>query len=171
MKAHICIFSFINSKVEKTQDDDFKGRVTPLVGSMPSEIGLLKSLESLIISDMKLSGSILNYIKGATNLTVLDVHSNTFTGSIPDSFSQEHPALINLNLALNQFTGAIPTSIGTFTSLKTLNLQFNQIKGKLPSELAGIPTLRKYHSKCFYWSLSVFLLHIYMFVLRILGRW
>ena len=138
---------------------------------MPSEIGLLKSLKSLIIPDMNVSGSILNYIKDATNLTVLDVHSNNFSGSIPDTFSQEHPALINLNLALNQFTGVIPKSIGTSTSLTTLNLQYNQIKGNLPSELAGIPALRKYLSKSFYWSLSVFLLHIYMIVLRILGRW
>ena len=116
---------------------------------MPSEIGLLTSLERLIISGMKVQGPILSYLNGASKLTLLDVNSNNFTGSIPDTFSEEHPALGYLNLELNQFTGEIPTSIGAFTSLTTLNLQHNQIKGSIPSELAAIPTLRKYLSNIF----------------------
>jgi Leucine-rich repeat (LRR) protein len=111
---------------------------------MPSEIGLLTSLERLIISGMKVGGAILDFIDGSTNLTVLDLHSNNFTGSIPDTFSKEHPALSYLDLELNQFTGVIPKSIGVFTSLTTLNLQHNQINGSIPSELAAIPTLRTY---------------------------
>jgi hypothetical protein len=117
---------------------------------MPSEIGVLTSLERLVIAGMEVSGSILDYLNGTEKLSILDVHSNTFTGTIPDTFSKEHPALIFLNLELNQFNGEIPKSIGTLTSLTTLNLQHNQIKGSIPSELAAIPTLRKFSFKPFF---------------------
>jgi Leucine-rich repeat (LRR) protein len=117
---------------------------------MPSEIGLLTSLERLVISNMKVSGPILNYLSQSANLTILDVRSNSFTGTIPDAFGKDHPSLVNLNLELNQFSGKIPESIGTFTSLTTLNLQHNQISGSIPSEIASIPTLRTYFSKDFY---------------------
>ena len=159
--------------VEATQDENFKGKLTPLEGNMPSEIGLLRSLERLIIVGMKVSGPILDFINGTEKLTVLDVHSNSFSGSIAESFSKEHPALSYLNLERNSFTGKIPNSIGNFASLTTFNAQANQIEGSLPSTLAAIPTL----STCFTTRLNVFgvldhnVLTIFYFIFSTLECW
>jgi hypothetical protein len=132
---------------EATQDESFKGKLTPLAGTMPSEIGLLTSLERLIIVGMKVSGPILDFISGTKKLTILDVHSNSFNGSIKESFSKEHPALSYVNLERNAFSGKIPKSIGNFTSLVTFNVQDNQVLGTIPSEIAAIPTLRTYFTR------------------------
>lgn len=129
---------------EATQDESFKGKLTQLVGTMPSEIGLLSSLERLIIVGMQVSGPILDFISGTEKLTILDVHSNSFNGSITESFSKEHPALTYVNLERNAFTGKIPKSIGNFTSLVTFNVRDNEITGTIPSEIAASSKLRTY---------------------------
>ena len=149
--------------MEATQDESFKGRLTPLVGDMPSEIGLLTSLERLIIADMKVNGPILDYIDGTVDLKILDLHSNNFNGSISETFSKEHPSLSYLNLQDNQFTGEIPSSIGNMMNLTTLILQENSIRGSIPSEIAAIPTIRKYRTNpwliSLWWPVASLLLY------------
>jgi Leucine-rich repeat (LRR) protein len=132
---------------EASQDENFKGKLTPLAGNMPSEIGLLTSLERLVIVGMKVSGPILEYINGTEKLTILDVHNNNFNGFISESFSKEHPALSYLDLERNSFSGKIPNSIGNFSSLVTFNVQENQINGSIPSEIGAVSTLSTYYTK------------------------
>jgi Leucine-rich repeat (LRR) protein len=143
--ALIVYFSFslvFISTEEYTQDENFSGRLTPLKGALPSEIGHLSALETFIVSGMEVEGPILDYLHTAANLTYLEVNSNNFTGTIPDTFSTDHSKLTYLNLEGNAFNGEIPKTLGELKILTTLNLNHNHFKGTIPSELAGIPTLR-----------------------------
>ena len=46
-----------------------------------------------------------------------------------------------LNLRHNQFTGVIPSEIGNLTNLNTLDLRYNQFDGEIPSEIGNLVNL------------------------------
>ena len=54
-----------------------------LTGSIPSEIGLLTNLVSLIVAYTGLTGSIPSELGKLSNIVTLALISNTLTGSIP----------------------------------------------------------------------------------------
>jgi Leucine-rich repeat (LRR) protein len=140
LSAHRQIFF---SSEENSKDYYDKGKITPLKGMIPSEIGHLTSLQRLIISDMEIGGPILEYLTVMPSLSYLALPSNNFTGSIPVTFSADHPALSYCDLTDNQITGVIPNSFGDWQLLNTLKMTKNKLKGTLPSELSSISALRK----------------------------
>ncbi|KAF8769235.1 hypothetical protein HU200_006741 [Digitaria exilis] len=101
---------------------------------------------------------------GATNLTVLDISSNSFSGVINSSalclapvevlrfsgngFSGEVPgglnrckALAELSLDGNDLTGNIPRDLYTLPKLRRLSLQENQLSGNLGNDLGNLSQL------------------------------
>ncbi|RLM78737.1 receptor-like protein kinase 5 [Panicum miliaceum] len=96
----------------------------------------------------------------SSNLTRIEIGNNRFSGAIPESatglrwFDAENnwfyhvPAnmtklanLTDLNLAGNQISGSIPTSMGALERLNYLNLSSNQITGAIPAGIGLLPTL------------------------------
>nr|KYP68267.1 Receptor protein kinase CLAVATA1 [Cajanus cajan] len=76
-----------------------------------------------------------------TQLQVLDVYDNMFTGALP----QELVRLENLKylkLDGNYFTGTIPESYSEFKSLEFLSLSTNSLSGKIPKSLSKLKTLK-----------------------------
>ncbi|KAB7726872.1 BspA family leucine-rich repeat surface protein [Rudanella paleaurantiibacter] len=124
------------------------GRVTrllltdnKLIGSIPSSLSALISLQDLRLQANQLSGSIPSGLSALTNLQRLDLDNNQLSGSIPSSLS----ALINLQrlfLQNNQLTGSIPNSLSALTSLQQLFLINNQLSGNIPSSLSALTNLQ-----------------------------
>lgn len=50
---------------------------------------------------------------------------------------------IVLQLCYNQFTGSIPTQLGSLQKLSVLALQYNQLSGAIPASLGGLRTLAR----------------------------
>lgn len=125
------------------QDASFASKGTQLTGAMPPEIQHLTDLQRLLIPDMGLTGRFLNLLTNMTKLVNLSVPKNKFTGSIPDSFRDDHPNLAILDFSSNALTGTIPLSFGHFENLTTLDLSTNSLQGSIPSELGNITALRK----------------------------
>ncbi|KAK9056039.1 hypothetical protein SSX86_027126 [Deinandra increscens subsp. villosa] len=136
-------------------------------GSIPSELGNLKELSFLALNTNNLTGQIPPSLGYLSKLYWLDLAENQLSGSIPFStvtspgldmlkqanhfhFNQNKlsgaipPQIFNKDMALihvlfdgNQFSGRIPDSIGTVTTLEVLRLDRNALEGEVP------PTLNK----------------------------
>lgn len=139
------------------------GRVTSLVlfgkslsGYIPSELGLLDSLNRLDLaynnfsktvpvrlfeatklryidlSHNSLSGPIPAQIKSMKSLNHLDLSSNHLNGSLPESLTELGSLVGTLNLSFNQFTGEIPPSYGRFPVHISIDFSHNNLTGKVP---------------------------------------
>ena len=89
-----------------------------LTGTIPPELGSLRTLERLNLSE------------------------NQLTGTIPPELGNL-PILERLNLFRNQLTGTIPSALGSLLSLELLEVSENRLNGEVPSELGGLPRLKQ----------------------------
>jgi Leucine-rich repeat (LRR) protein len=117
-----------------------------LNGVVPTEIGLLSTLETLNLSNSgepSLSGSIPSQLGNLSGLRNLNLGSNEMIkGSIPSELFR----LTDLEtLILNDcaFTGSLPSDLGKLTRLRELNLNSNKFKGPLSDHhLESLSNLR-----------------------------
>ena len=105
--------------------------------SIPESIGILTNLQSLDLSNTKIS-SLPESIWNLTNLQSLDL-SGTNIRAIPDSVGNL-TSLQSLDLHSTQIS-ALPKSIVTLTSLKRLNLIYSQIS-TLPENIGNLTSLQ-----------------------------
>jgi LRR receptor-like serine/threonine-protein kinase ERECTA len=126
-----------------------------LTGFLPTELGQLTLLHSLDLSENKFGGTLpteLNALSSLTtfaihqtkgritgnlpafdvfpNLKLLNLASNGFKGSIPDTFLAgiaEKGSDIIVELGMNQLTGTIPKSLNVFDRLD-ISLEGNLIE-------------------------------------------
>ena len=111
-----------------------------LVGTLPTELGLLTNLEVFYLPGNEISGTIPSQLGTLSKLRVVELNTNQLTGTIPSSFA----SLANLEfLAVwnNQLSGTIPTSLGSLSKLNELRLASNQFTGPIPVQLAQLPAL------------------------------
>ena len=113
-----------------------------LVGSIPPELGQLKSLEVLDLWENSLTGPIPPELGNLANLTRLYLGDNQLSGPIP-------PELGNLSrvtvLALdgNALGGLLPERLADLTSLSFLFLDRNNLAGPIPAEFGRMASLRQ----------------------------
>ena len=113
-----------------------------LTGEIPSSLSNLAALETLDLNDNKLDGEIPSWLGSLTNLSTLRLDANGLSGEIPSSLSNL-TALDTLHLNANQLTGNIPLELGNLTNLVQLRLSQNQLGGGIPSlaNLTGLTVL------------------------------
>ena len=68
------------------------------------------------------------------------MHGNRLSGAIPTELGSL-TSLTRLSLGDNQLTGAIPTQLGSLTSLQWLQLHDNQLTGAIPTQLGSLSSL------------------------------
>lgn len=104
-----------------------------LTGGLPAGLAELIALEILQLnnqmSDGKLSGSI-GVVAAITNLKLLWIQSNKFTGPIPD-FSNSQLEVFNVRD--NRLTGVLPASLFEIKTLLNASLTNNLFQGPLPN--------------------------------------
>ncbi|PHT61412.1 hypothetical protein T459_34752 [Capsicum annuum] len=115
-------------------------------GTIPSQIGSLIKLQILHIFDNHLNGPIpeeigyLSELGNLKNLNYLELSNNQLTGSIPSSFGNLRN-LQSLFLGNNNLIEEIPSSICNLTSLTLLHLFRNNLKGNILQCLGNISGL------------------------------
>ncbi|XP_045796191.1 probable leucine-rich repeat receptor-like protein kinase At1g35710 isoform X1 [Trifolium pratense] len=99
------------------------------------------NLESLVIMNVRLRGTIPKEIGHLSKLTHLDLSYNSLVGEIPPSLGSLRQ-LKHLDISHNSLQGSIPHELGFLTNLTTLDLSQNQIKGEMPLSLGNLTQLK-----------------------------
>lgn len=107
-----------------------------LTGQLPSEIGLLSQLIFLDLDFNDLSGSLPTEIYLLTGLTQFDINNNRFSGKIDQMgvFDQ----LQFLQIHANLFTGEVPASMGALNQLTTFTLHETSFTGEMPGSVCDL---------------------------------
>ncbi|KAK3423617.1 hypothetical protein EUGRSUZ_F00281 [Eucalyptus grandis] len=107
-------------------------------GKIPDSIGEFKNLKTLYLSNCTLTGSIPSLLVNLTKLTSLYLSHNELTGHIP-SFVVKLEQLMDVDLSFNNFTGVL--DLGVFSTMKNLqvlrltvelNLTYNSMNHTFP---------------------------------------
>jgi Leucine-rich repeat (LRR) protein len=112
-----------------------------LQGSLPSQLMLLRNLESLVISGNSLSlSTIPSEIGLISSMTYLDLSDNKIIGEIPSEFGVLG-SLTTLMLASNELNGPIPSQLGLLSELTVLSLYVNLLNSSIPCEIYNLTNL------------------------------
>ncbi len=109
-------------------------------GTIPSIIGDLTSLKLLYISGERVSGSIPVEIVNLVHLEDVYISKTRISGSIPE-FIGNLNALKRLSLQDNQLSGTIPDAVSNLENLESINLSGNQLTGNIPMNIGNLKKL------------------------------
>ena len=137
-------------------------RVNQLSGTIPTEWASLTQLQSIVLSNNTISGSLpvlsrtvvqvvadFNSLDGTLpsalflnpRLNSISLSSNALEGWWPSNF-QNASALATMNLANNYLSGTLPTQLGQLSSLDTLTVFPNDYaSGTIPTQLGSLSAL------------------------------
>ncbi|XP_022740482.1 probable LRR receptor-like serine/threonine-protein kinase At4g37250 [Durio zibethinus] len=111
-----------------------------LLGSIPSDLGMIQYLENLDLSNNALNGSLPVSIFNATQLQFLDLSNNLISGGIPETIGRLQN-LQFLNLSDNALAGTIPDTLTTIRNLTVVSLTNNYFSGNLPTGFQSVQVL------------------------------
>ncbi|KAL2339450.1 hypothetical protein Fmac_007390 [Flemingia macrophylla] len=131
-----------------------KLRGNQFFGSVPEELFQTQlQVEELDLSANAFTGSIA--VINSTTLNILNLSSNSLSGSLPTSLSRcsvidlsrnmlsgdisviqnwEAPLEV-IDLSSNKLSGTLPPSLGTYSKLSTVDLSLNELNGTIPQGL------------------------------------
>jgi hypothetical protein len=116
-------------------------RAKGLNGTIPPDIGDLVRLRAIRLNDNELHGELPTRMLQMSSLRYLNLGHNLFEGDIPD-FSGL-PFLNSLILDRNAFSGVIPASLCSLSSLEALDLSAcTKLEGSLPACLGNLTELK-----------------------------
>lgn len=92
-------------------------------------------LKVFLVSNNQFTGKIIQSICSSSTLEVLDLSTNTFSGTIPECIGNFSSGLSVLDLRNNRLNGTIPETFAEANLLRTLNLNNNGLEGPVPRSL------------------------------------
>ncbi|XP_062005837.1 receptor-like protein 7 [Rosa rugosa] len=107
--------------------------VTTIIKGLELDLTKVLTIFTLIdFSSNNFSGSIPNEMGELRSLYVLNLSSNAFTGEIPSSFGNMR-SIESLDLSQNHLRGQIPPQFANLNFLSHLNVSYNQLTGRIPT--------------------------------------
>ncbi|PRQ44615.1 putative leucine-rich repeat-containing, plant-type, leucine-rich repeat domain, L [Rosa chinensis] len=111
----------------------YRDAITTTIKGLELDVVRILTIFTLIdYSSNKFNGSIPEEIGELKSLYVLNLSGNTFTGKIPSSFGKMRQ-LESLDLSKNHLSGQIPPQFANLTFLAFLDLSNNELVGKIPT--------------------------------------
>lgn len=108
-----------------------------LVGTLPSELAMLRHLRRLDLKSNHLQGTVPTTYPHLTYLEYMDLGHNALHGTIPETYSLRRLHLRELRLPNNQFSGSLLPKVfaGWSHMLRVLDLSKNRFSGALHDDL------------------------------------
>lgn len=94
-----------------------------------------------LVSNNLLTGKLAPWLCNLNSLRVLDLSHNFLSGVLPQCLSNSSYLLSILNLQSNTFHGSIPEIFKNATNLKMIDWSHNLLQGKIPRSLANCTML------------------------------
>ena len=113
-----------------------------LSGRIPREFGRIRGLNRLFLQENSLSGAIPNELENLVFMEEMLLHENSLSGTIPAGLA-ENFSLKRLSLHSNSLSGSIPTGWRRFGKLQSLLLHENALSGAIPKQLGGLYELEE----------------------------
>jgi len=113
-----------------------------LIGTIPTEIGLLSNLTKLDLQMNSLNGTIPDTLVELNDFRYLDLFGNMLSGSIPTFPS----TMYRVYLSQNQLTGSLPEDLFDTTSprLKDYRAHSNNLSGNIPESIGNLQRASMY---------------------------
>ncbi|KAI3757325.1 hypothetical protein L6452_04860 [Arctium lappa] len=113
-----------------------------LTGTIPTTVGLVKSLQTVRLDRNLLTGNVPLNINNLTDVVEMFMSHNQLTGPLPNLTGMN--ALNYLDLSNNTFDQSeVPSWFSTLQSLTTLKMFSTNLVGELPAALFSIPQLQQ----------------------------
>jgi hypothetical protein len=110
----------------------FLTEINNMMGSLPTELGILTSLVILDLSyNILLSGSLPFELCDLSNLKRLEVGFTSLTGNLPACFATALPELVELLAPNASLSGPFP-DLCEMTKLQWIDIRYNKFTGNLP---------------------------------------
>ncbi|GMN52789.1 hypothetical protein TIFTF001_021935 [Ficus carica] len=125
-----------------------------LSGEIPISIGSITEIETLHLGNNSLTKELTSSMKNCTNLMALGVEENRLEGPIPTWIGESLTELIVLSLRSNHFSGSIPSQFSRKVELvwkgkvskfdkilglvKSIDLSSNKLSGEIPTEITEL---------------------------------
>lgn len=124
-----------------------------LKGFLAPELGLLSSLQQLILHGNNLIGAIPKEFGTLKSLQVLDLGMNQLGGPIPPELGNL-TGLLTINLESNGLTGELPSQLGNLQFLEELRLDRNKLRGIIPGNNNSDSNSTIFRMDASYWKPS-----------------
>ncbi|KAI3932251.1 hypothetical protein MKW98_024971 [Papaver atlanticum] len=128
----VCSWEGVSCDVNNQNVIGFVASSLGLSGSIPElTIGKLSKLESLDLSNNKITSLSSDFWSLGSHLKTLNLSHNHISGSVPSNIGN-FGSLQSLDLSFNNFSGEIPESISSLLNLQFLRMNHNGFSGRLP---------------------------------------
>ncbi|KAF5785546.1 putative leucine-rich repeat-containing, plant-type, leucine-rich repeat domain superfamily [Helianthus annuus] len=117
----------------------------------PCSLGDNTKLRGLVLRSNRFHGSMRcgqNQHDKWSNLQILDIAHNSFSGVVPAEFLLQWRAMMTgtvvytaIDISDNQFSGVIPLTIGRLKALYFLNVSHNEFTGSIPPSIGDLSQL------------------------------
>lgn len=108
--------------------------------SLPTNIGLLRNLETLAFGLNDLTGTLPTELGQILSLKDILFYQNSLTGTIPTEMGFL-TRLSKLIFEINELSGNVPSEIGQLSNLDGLSFIGNSLTGTIPSEVCALNIL------------------------------
>ena len=119
-----------------------QGQSNNMRGTFPYDVSFLSALTSFIVTREPISGPFPDWSK-LTTLEQLLVSDNELTGTFPFFLLQQNPLLGTIFLSRNNFEGSLP-AFRASPALQDLRVDENDFSGAIPQEISNLASLSTY---------------------------
>ncbi|XP_010493149.1 PREDICTED: LRR receptor-like serine/threonine-protein kinase EFR [Camelina sativa] len=110
-------------------------------GEIPDDVARLTQMVYFQAAVNQFSGVFPPALYNISSLVYLSLATNRFSGNLRDDFGDLLPNLSILLLGENQFTGAIPLTLGNISSLGRFHISYNYLTGSIPLSFGKLSNL------------------------------
>jgi Leucine-rich repeat (LRR) protein len=107
-------------------------------GPLPTELGLLTNMNDIMLLNAAFPGAFISELGKLTNLYRISIAGSSLEGTVPTEFGRI-TTLTKIQLANNKgISGNLPSELGLLVNLTEIDIRGNALGGPIPTEFVGL---------------------------------